>query len=151
MRVGSQIDRTFTNLKDTVKSCGTVSPLEPDLPDEGTPSNHRVSYLCCAIPHVRTFKWLLYSYRYFNEGSVDAFQTWVVLHEWSEVLIGSTTSQDKALAYQRLINQAVNDCCPLITMRRKTTDPPWINARLRRLMRRRKAVYSDHGRSREWR
>ena len=73
------------------------------------------------------------------------------LQDWAAVLHGATTKQEKALAYQTLINEAVSTYFPLITMRRKSTDPPWINGKLRRMMRRRKAIYRDHGRSKEWR
>ena len=73
------------------------------------------------------------------------------MQEWDPVLKVARTSQEKALAYQVMINEAVSECFPLITMRRKSTDPPWINARLRRWMRQRKAVYRAQGRSSAWR
>ena len=60
-------------------------------------------------------------------------------------------SQNKAVAYQGLVNGAVERFFPLITVRRKSTDSPWINARIRRLVRRRKAIYRRHGRSAAWR
>ena len=115
------------------------------------PSDHRVAYLTSDIPKVRKFKWLSYSYRFFNDDSVDAFRKWVVMENWSEVIQTATASQEKALAYQRLLNRAIEACFPLVTMRRKSTDPPWLNKRLRRLMRRRKAVYRMEGRSKQWR
>ena len=38
----------------------------------------------------------------------------------------------------------------LRTTRRKDTDPPWINEKIRRNIRRRKAVYGKQGRSAHW-
>ena len=123
------IDRTFSNLTEFVQECGTVPPLEPDLPGAGAASDHLTTLVRCSIPRVRKFKWLSYSYQYFNEESVERFKRWVVLQPWNEVS-REATSHGKALAYQRLINQAMEDCFPLITMRRKFPDPPWLNARL---------------------
>ena len=122
-RGGNSIDKIITNLFPNMSQCGTVPPLEPDLPGEGSPSDHRISYLKCLIPKVRKFKWLSYSYRYLNEESTENFKKWVVLQDWSPVLYGARTSQQKALAYQTMINEAVSRYFPLITMRRKSTDP----------------------------
>ena len=51
------------------------------------------------LPRVQAFRWLKYSYRYYNEESVEHFKNWVVLHEWKEVL-DVEGSQCKAQAYQ---------------------------------------------------
>ena len=69
------------------------------------------------------------------------FKEWVVHHDRGAVT-AAVGSQGKALAYQQLINMAVESFFPLVTMRRKSTDPPWINAKARRLMRRQKAEYT---------
>ena len=63
-------------------------------------------------------------------------------------MLQAGSSQEKALAYQ---NEAVTRYFPLITVRQKSTDPPWINKMLRRMMRQRKAVYRLEGRSKAWR
>ena len=39
----------------------------------------------------------------------------------------------------------------LITVRKKSTDCPWINNRIRKLVRRRKGIYRREGRSPKWR
>ena len=59
-------------------------------------------------------------------------------------------SNGKAEAYQRLVDAAIAECFPLVTVRRKTTDLPWVNSRARRLIRRRKAIYRKEGRSNAW-
>ena len=94
-------------------------------------------------------KWLKYAYRYYNEESVAAFQDWIVLHDWGEVL-GAVGSNSKAEAYQRLVDGAVERFFPLITVRRKSTDLPWLNAKARRWIKRRKAIYRKEGRSSAW-
>ena len=85
-----------------------------------------------------------------RDSSVDLFRRWMVQEEWSAVL-GVCESNLKADLYQRKIMGAIENFFPVITVRRKNTDPPWINAKVRRLIRRRKAVYCDQGRSKVWR
>ena len=109
-----------------------------------------MAYARYELPKVQAFKWLSYSYRYYNDESVQKFQEWVVPQEWLPV-INASGSQEKAVQYQKLVNGAIESCFPLITVRRKSTDPPWVNARLRKLMRKQKAIYKAQGRSMEWR
>ena len=68
---------------------------------------------------------------------------------WEEVT-SSEGSNNKAEAYQGLVDTAIAECFPLITVCRKTTDLPWVNAKARRLIRRRKAIYRKEGRSDAW-
>ena len=126
-----------------------MNPLEADSADEGAPSDHRTSFVTAALPKVQAFTWLKYSYRYYSEEAVAQFRSWIVMEDWSDVL-GAEGSNCKADAYQRKINSAIESFFPLITVRRKSTDPPWINARVRKMVKRRKAVFKLHGRSRAW-
>ena len=89
------IDRLFMNLK--VDKCGTLPPLEPDLPDQGAPSDHKIAFVTSKIPRVKDFKWLSYSYRYFNPESVERFASWITFENWERVT-AQTTSNGKAEA-----------------------------------------------------
>ena len=110
------------------------------------PSDHSVAVVAASLPRVDSFRWLKYSYRYYNEESVEKFREWVVCEDWSPVL-GVEGSNRKAEAYQSMVDGAIERSVPLITVRRKTTDLPWMNAKARRLIRRRKAIYRAEGRS----
>ena len=90
------------------------------------------------------FRWLSYSYRYKNEESVKKFGEWVVMKDWTGVVqaVGSDT---KANLYQNEINWAIENFFPLRTTKRRTTDPPWIDNAVRRLIRRRKRIFKDSG------
>ena len=90
-----------------------------------------------------------YQYRYYNDDSVQKFQDWIVAQNWEEVASASG-SNSKTEIYQKMVDAAIQECFPLITMRRKSTDLPWINAGIRRLIRRRKAIYKREGRSAAW-
>ena len=60
-------------------------------------------------------------------------------------------SNNKANLYQEQVTGAMEWLFPLITVRRKSSDCPWVNNRIRKLIRRRKGVYRREGRSGKWR
>ena len=51
-----KIDRTFVNFAEQITASGVLPPLEPDTPDLGAPSDHKVTYISGAIPRVRPYK-----------------------------------------------------------------------------------------------
>ena len=48
----------------------------------------------------------MYTYRHFNESSVELFKEWVVLHDWRNVLEAGT-ADEKADAYQTDVVNAI--------------------------------------------
>ena len=143
------IDGTFTNFGDQIRSAATIPPLGADNPEEGRPSDHRIAVVTATLPRVDAYRWLKYSYRYYNEESVKKFKTWVTLQDWDSV-ITAKGSNAKAEAYQKLVDDAIARFFPLITVRRKTTDLPWVNSKARRMIRRQKAIFRKEGRSQAW-
>ena len=144
------IDRIFVNFGGTVSDRGSVSPLDVDLGEPGSPSDHRVAFTRCDLKRIESFEWISYKYLYYNHNSVDEFGRYLGGISWRTVLeaVGSTA---KAQAYQDLVTAGLESCFPTIATRRKSTDLPWINNRIRRLIRQRRAIFRQEGRSRAWR
>ena len=94
--------------------------------DSTKKSNHRISYCRAEMARLKACEWQTYTYRHFNEASVELFKEWVALHNWQEVL-QEEGSNNKANAYQATISGALEKFFPLKTTRRKTTDLPWMN------------------------
>ena len=139
------IDKIFTNMSRAIIESGTLAPLETEgKDDEITRSDHRVAFAKLAIPRKESFKWQSYKYRHFSAEGVQAFKEWVVLHPWDEVLT-TPDSNSKAEAYQKTIVQAIERSFPLKTMRKKSTDLPWMNRRSRKLVEQRKRLYWEEG------
>ena len=148
-RGSRSIDRIFSNFGGSIGSAYTVPPIQADDPGQGRPSDHRVAVVTADLPRIDAFRWLKYSYRFYNEESVEKFRKWIALEDWNAV-VTAADSNSKAEAYQSLVDRAIEDCFPLVTVRRKSTDLPWVNAKARRLIKRRKAVYRSEGRSASW-
>ena len=127
-----------------------MPPLEVEKGDEGCRSDHRVAYVDTGLKRNRTFKWLTYTYRYYNKESVDKFGTWLATFDWKRIQ-DFQGSKAKAEHYQAVMNKAMKTFFPLVTVKRRSTNLPWMNARLRSLIKKKKGIYWREGRSEKWR
>ena len=91
-----------------------------------------------------SYRWEKYSYRRYTEESVKKFREWVVFHDWDAVL-SARTADAKAEAYQAAVVGAVESMFELKTVRRKDTDPPWLDKRTKKLNQDRKKLYVEEG------
>ena len=138
-RNGRKIDRIFTNFNRSITESGTVPPLEPEPGYAGSRSDHRIAFSKAELPRNRTFEWITYQYRYYNQDAVEKFGQWLAGHDWADVA-DAEGSNRKAVLYQEAVTGAMERVFPLITVRKKSTDCPWINRRIRRLIARRKGI-----------
>ena len=145
------IDRVFVNFGQAVTAKGTVEPLETES-DGGQvrQSDHRVAYVRSKLQKLYTYEWLSYSYLYYNEESVEDFRAWIASYDWERVT-NAVGSNAKAKEYQDIVTGALRTFFPTKTTRRKSTDLPWINDRIRKKIARRKAIFKAEGRSARWR
>ena len=127
------IDRIFTNFSRSISDSGTVPPLEPEPGFTGARSDHRIAFARADMPRNRTFEWVSYQYRYYNQDAVAKFGQWLAGHDWADVA-DAEGSNRKATLYQEAVTGALEACFPLITVRKKSTDCPWINKRIRKLI-----------------
>ena len=144
-RQDRSIDRIFSNLSRSVTECGTVPPLE----SSNTESDHRIGFVTFKSPRRECFEWVTYSYRHYTEEACRDFGSWIAAHDWSGVW-GAVGSDAKAGAYQADIDSAMNTFFPLRTVKKKSTDLPWINKAVRKKIRRRNRIYKKEGRSELW-
>ena len=107
-----------------------VQHVKAKYRDPGRLSDHRIAFANATLPRIRTFKRLSYTYRFMDPERVEDFGRWLVGVPWDEVF-QVTGSNGKADAYEATLNAGVAEFFPLITTRRKDTDPPWINATAR--------------------
>ena len=127
-----------------------MDPLETEDEEGCRQSDHRVAYRRIQLQRREAFRWETYSYRRYCESSVDKFREWITFHNWVEALQEST-SDGKAEAYQRTVVGAVEEFFPLRTVRRKNTEPPWLDKKTKKALEDRKKLYvSEGGRTAVW-
>ena len=133
------LDRIFTNFGRSQTEAGTVPPLEVEPGHPGAASDHRVAFVRAELPRLCSFEWITHQYRYYNEESVVKFGQWLAGFD------------QKAKYYQATVTGALDAFFLLIKVRRKSSDCPWINNKIRSLIIKRKRVCTKEGRSEKWR
>ena len=110
------LDRIFTNFGRSVKVAGTLPPLEVEQGEGGCMSDHRIARISANLKRNRTFRWLNYTYCYYNQESVDKFGAWLSAFDWARIydLVGSNS---KAEYYQAVVTRAMEEFFPLVTVR----------------------------------
>ena len=108
--------------------------------------------MSASLKRQEKYKWLNYSYRYYNPDSERKFGEWIVQKDWL-TLLQTPTSSAKAEMFQNEMTWAMESFFPLKTTRRRNIDPPWINDTVKKLIKRRKNIYleADGNRTDEWR
>ena len=139
------IDRIFSNIGRSLTAAGTVPPLET----EHSTSDHRVGYATFEVRRQEAFERITYSYRACSEEMKEDFGRWIVQQDWHEVL-EATGSDGKADALQDILDAAMDTFFPLKTVRRKSTDPPWITKKIKKRIKRCMRRYVKEGRSELW-
>ena len=140
------IDRSFVNFNRSIVESGTLPPLETE---EGLVSDHDVAFCKAAFPKNNT-EYVTYKHRPFTEEGAVSFLDYLSSLQWDEVLSAETVDQ-KTHLFQAALDQGMDKFFPEKTVRRRKSDPPWINDTLRRLNVKRRRIYDKHGRSRRWR
>ena len=143
------IDRTFSSLENVTEKA-VLPPLHTDGAAAVRYSDHGLFYLTALIDRKKKYRWPKYSYRYNNPVSRKKFGEWLVMKDWTAVL-QATTSDTKADLFQNELQWAVESFFPLVTVKRRDIDPPWINSNVKKIIKARKRVYRiDEKRNTEW-
>ena len=144
-RNNRNIDRTFVNFSRSLNEYHTLEPLEDE---SGRKSDHRMAFFSAVFAKTKA-KTVSYRYRYFSRKGAKGFRKWIGEQTWADVLAANTPS-DKAIKLHDLLTLALDQFFPYKTTVRRESDPPWINPRIRALIRKRRGVYDRQGRSRKW-
>ena len=108
-RDAHSIDRIFATFD--AQECGTVAPLQPNEDQQGSDSDHMVAYVRAVVTGREANPWVSHTYRPKTEAGCERFKQWIINEEWTSVL-HATTANEKAEAYQTLVEKAMNECFP---------------------------------------
>ena len=115
----------------------------------GTKTDHGVLYATAYLTRQRTFQWISYSYLQYTEDGCRKFRDWLESKDWSGMSI-ATDSSSKAEIYNRECLNAMKSFFPTITTRRKSSDDPWINDKIRKMVEKSRLAFKREGRSETW-
>ena len=77
------------------------------------------------------------------------FKARLLSQDWNAIF-NATDSDSKAEKYQEVVCNLMNECYPLVTVRKKSSDDPWITDKIRKKIKQRKKIFKKQGRSKAW-
>ena len=139
------IDRSFCNFGRSIKESGTLPPLETE---DGRTSDHRIAYAVAAFdsPPDET---ITYTHRPYTERGAAIFLERLERESWEDVLAAPDVNAKTEL-FQNTIDELFNSAFPLKTVKKRKSDPPWVNETIRRMSVKRRRIYNREGRSKRW-
>lgn len=140
-RDGQNLDRIYVNFRSQVFETGVLKPLENSA---GVRSDHSVVYALARLKRIRSFEWIEYTYKKYTKEAEEKFGEWIAQHDWESVYTGKSSS-DKALAFDSTCKWAMDKFFPDVTVKRKSTDDPWINDTILDLMEKRSKIFRNSG------
>ena len=144
-RQGRKIDKSFVNFGRSICETGTLKPLDTE---DGKKSDHDIAW-ARALFLVEPSKTLSYTYREYTELGANNFLADLRLQNWTPVYVAQNTDE-KATEFQKVLDNLMSRHFRNKTVVRRESDPPWMNDRIKRMIKKRRRVYDREGRSKKW-
>ena len=144
-RAGRKLDKFLVNFSRAIVESDVLPPLDDGL---GRQSDHGLAYFKAKFV-VDVSKTVSYRYRHYSAQGAERFQEWVSVHDFSGVF-DATDVNLKLESFLTDVQSKMDEFFPFKTTVRRERDPPWINAHVKALIRKRRRVYHREGRSSRW-
>ena len=145
-RNGREIDRSFVNFNRSLVEYGTSEPLDTE---EGSDSDHRIAW--ARAEFVKPANDIIkYSYLQYTQEGATKFLEDLSQQKWDNVASAATCTA-KVEAMQTTLDELLTRNFRWRTTKRRTSDKPWINDKIRWLAGKSRKLYDREGRSRRWR
>ena len=140
------IDMIYTNFANKITESLTLPPLQDR---NGNDSDHRCVFVAARIQAERNFTWEVKMRRLRDERRERAFANDLEGWDWSTI---ETTQgvDDKCEEMQKVIQQLTEAHFPLVRVRKRSNESPWITRAIRRLWKKKIRIYKKEGRSQAW-
>ena len=142
------LDIIITNVPEMYQSPIIVPPVPCDDPSAGVPSDHSVP-VC--VPHTDRYsrpvrRYRTVTHRPLPRAAVEKFGQWITAERW-EGLAGDISPDNQAKILQDILNQKLDECCPVQSFKVNCQDKPWMNGELKKLKRRKMREWQKNGKS----
>ena len=127
-------------------------PLLPDLPSEAAPSDHLGNLLIprtvSGIHATRLYRKI--TVRPLSSSQIDALGRWISLEQWDE--LGTSSDVDKQLQlFTEKVFTMLDAIAPEKEIKISLDDPPWMNTRIKAIIRQRNREFDKNSKSEKWR
>ena len=140
------LDRVYTN---TINECEDAMVLPPLDAPSGASSDHKCVHVRGVFPALRNFTWVAKLRRTRTKAADDAFAAELQGWDWSELERAESVDL-MADELENAIAALTEKHFPLVRVRRRSNEDPWITRRIRRLWKRKIRLYKKNGKSQAW-
>ena len=142
------LDPIITSLSKYYLSPECLPPLDNDPDKNGSPSDHMIVYMkpidSANLEIGRKQKSV--TFRPLKESGIRQMGSWIVQHQWDEVL-NVTTAHEKAVNLQNILLDKLNLYLPEKSSSFTSDDQPWFTHDLKQLLRSKQREYSKNRKS----
>lgn len=145
-RGANVIDRIYTNIPDCVTERLVLSPLQAS---SGTYSDHRCVYASATLKPSKKFKWKVKMRRTRNKEREESFANDMKNFDWSG-LRAEGSSDGMWHVMERTVAELTEKHFPLVRVRKRSNESPWITRNIRRLWKKKISIYKKEGCCHAW-
>ena len=140
------LDLIYTNAKDECKEVLVLPPLDTST---GIRTDHRCVHIRSEFPPLRNFTWVAKLRRSRNRAAEEAFAADLEGWDWSK-LSEADSVDGMALELEKAIAELTDRHFPMVRVRRRSNEDPWITRHIRRLWKKKIRIYKKFGKSQSW-
>ena len=145
-RGGNVLDKIFTNFDEYITEAGVTDSI---FNLEGTETDHKTVYINASMPRVPAYKTENYSYIQQTKAGDEKMVAFLESVNWGEEIVGEDTDGMVA-ALHSIFNEGMKRCYEVKKSSKKSSEPAWMTGGIRRLIRRRRAIFKKWGRNNVW-
>lgn len=138
------LDLVFSNFHQCIVKAGVTEPI---CNTGGVESDHKTVYMCATMPRVPEYKVEMYTYLKQTEEGDNKLSSFLNEYDWSSIISMKTDPDSMVAEMQRVFEQGMESSYERKTSTKKTSEPSWMTGGIRRLIRRRRAVFRKWGRN----
>ena len=145
-RGGNTLDLIYSNVGNERAEAEVLPPLNTPT---GVESDHKSVYIKDVFPPSRQYTWVAKLRRTRSKAAEDAFAADIGCWDWTS--LGLEGDVDKMAAeLEEVIEKLTDKHFPLVRVRRRSNEDPWITRSIRRLWKKKIRIYKKFGKSQSW-
>ena len=145
-RGDNTLDIMYCNTIQGIAECGTVPPLTSNT---GMESDHKCVWAELVMPTERQYKWEVHYARRRSERANEAFAQELCAWDWS-TLRRAVGPDAKVAILEKTLSLLTDKHFPRVRVRKRSSEPPWITNRIRKLYKKKCRIYKNGGRTQAW-
>ena len=146
-RANRCLDKIFVNLDEGVGEAEVLPPLETE---EGVQSDHSCVRVLLSQKKSRNFEWIKREVRKRSGRANEKFVEDMIGTDWQSLSEKNSVDEMVEELEKRIVS-LTDRHFPMVTIRARSNEKPWVTNGIRRRSKKKKRVYREEGRSPRWR